>query len=67
MTIKKAHDKSIETLQDTILQDWYIAQEHIKTRHTATLNVLATATGYGTTHYNALISCMRNITKILSL
>lgn len=60
MTIQKVNQQGEVSIYT---ETWYIAQELVPTRH----NTLAIATGYGTTHYNALIACMRDIQKINSL
>jgi hypothetical protein len=51
MTIQKIHDGYGNT---SPTETWYIATQ-------------SEATGYGTTHYNALIACLRDITRINAL
>ena len=64
MTISKVHSTPTSPLTD----NWYIAQQtNIITKHTPSTGSRATATGYGTTHYGALVACMRDINKINSL
>jgi len=57
-----------QTPTSIITETWYIAQHQVPTRYTSATNpTKATATGYGTTHYGALVACMRDINKINSL